>query len=1514
MNSATCPSAERWKAHLDGTLPPQEQPALTAHLDECAACQKTLEQLAAGGDSLLDVARQVGSENEPQGVTPHALPENATQADAAKVAWDRGVLDFLAPPSKPEHLGRLGHYEVHEVIGKGGFGVVLKAFDERLHRVVAIKVLAPAYANNGAARRRFIREAQTAAAIKNEHVIAIYDVERDAQPPYLAMEMIDGISLQDKIDKHGPLGVTEILRIGMQMAEGLAAAHQQGFLHRDIKPANILLENGVERVKITDFGLARAVDDASVTQSGTVAGTPMYMSPEQAEGLPIDHRSDLFSLGTVLYAMCTGHPPFRASGTHAVLKRVIDASPRPISEINNEIPDRLCDIIAKLHAKKPEERFQTAMEVAELLGQHLADLQQGRTEPHRRVKPPHPPGDTPAPAIAEQPRRYVPLPARVWFGVGLTALGVELFLVGKTMWEDVWDLRSTLLMGHALFAVACVMLALCGSWVVSRWANPRRPLRLAQAAIFCAVLSTAFVVALVGISLTIRQPTNDGDGTNDSKQKSGVLSLRLSDTAIQYRIDGHGANQTGVAVVQLPLEAGEHKVWFMLGDRQFETLPFTINPAKRTELALEVTSERGLAILNGKPLDVIRMGDLNGWVQLFNGNDLTGWRADQPEKWRVKDGVIIGEARSYLVTKQLFQDFHCRIEAKINAGGVGSVSVRSLPGVHADVRIGTKDAQAQTGSLFLFSEPRTEALVQAPKELATADSWITLEVVVRGKRVEVKVNGTTTAEQTVGQLPNHGGINLNVYEPGSILHVRKVEIKELPPEEPGWVRLFNGTDLTGWKKHPEQPGDWNIEDGVLVGRGPQVSHLYSVRGDYGDFHLRAEVKLNGQGNSGIFFRCDDHPSVPGQLRPGAKAPRGCEAEITYESLQWPLGSLATDSRGTPSQLKNLPADQWITLEIIARGPIFTTKANGQIAAEVVEPGGYRPAGHLALQVWNPRTVVRFRKIEIRELPPAPPPAEPGAYLISIWLPRFDGMQGRPTRLELRGVLADLECVAKPSYDPNTKTWKDSNWNIVDDMGKKNFQFPFAPTARSDLGDIAKVLAELGGDEKKPVAMINLALQTPISEAQFDLLKKELANAKGIDLKNSDRSRLALEAAGGAQFEEIRAAYHKAGITLSESFKDNGVKAELGWVQLFNGTDLAGWTNPKKSFTAWKVEQGVLIGKGDQAFLRAERGPFGDFHLRMEAKYVGGTAGIVVREQSPDVAGGGYECLMENHRDGDFNTGAVAQMLTKSAMGPVAVPKKVTTQEDQWFTLEIIASGNRVQTFVDGKKAVDFVDINNDYKDGFIALNVRGAEGELHVKKVEIKELPPAERGWIQIFNGMDLDGWTSPQRDKWKVENGALVGVADGRLTTNQDYGNLHCRLKAKFNAEGIGSVIFGGKADSQAGVRIGNQQAQTKTGSLLLFDKPKTEAIVAYDKQLITPDTWFDLEIIQRGKNVIVKVNGTTTAEKEIDKLPAGFYPIGLHAAAPGTVITVGKIEIKELPASTPPMAVAPTNEKKAQ
>ncbi|NLY02271.1 MAG: serine/threonine protein kinase [Rhodopirellula sp.] len=294
-------------------------------------------------------------------------------------------LGFLAPSEEAGCLGTLGQYEVHDVIGRGGMGVVLRAFDPKLSRIVAVKVLLPQLAANPNARRRFLREARAAAAVSHPHIVTIHAVEESAAtpadarrtaPPFLVMECVDGQSLQDKLDRSGPLRLEEILRISRQIAEGLAAAHKQGLIHRDIKPANILLENGVERVKITDFGLARAIDDITVTRTGEISGTPQYMSPEQASGERVDHHSDLFSLGSVMYAMAAGHSPFRGDSLAHVIKRVTQDTPRPIVEQNPEVPHWLAEIIDCLLQKDPQRRFQSAQELAAVLDAHLARIQQ----------------------------------------------------------------------------------------------------------------------------------------------------------------------------------------------------------------------------------------------------------------------------------------------------------------------------------------------------------------------------------------------------------------------------------------------------------------------------------------------------------------------------------------------------------------------------------------------------------------------------------------------------------------------------------------------------------------------------------------------------------------------------------------------------------------------------------------------------------------------------------------------------------------------------------------------------------------------------------------------------------------------------------------------------------------------------------------------------------------------------------------------------------------------------------
>jgi hypothetical protein len=377
-----------------------------------------LEQPLAG--NVPDEPRAAGDRAAEAGGRPGREERDETRA--GRPGGDAAVPapDFLAPSQQPGSLGRLDHFEILEVVGRGGMGVVLKGFDEKLRRVVAIKVLAPELAASGTARQRFTREARAAAAVSHEHVVTIHAVEEGHRPPYLVMQFVDGASLQAKLDEGGPPGLREILRIGLQTAEGLAAAHRQGLVHRDVKPANILLENGVERVKLTDFGLARAADDASLTQSGVIAGTPLYMSPEQAAGEPVDHRSDLFSLGSVLYALCTGRPPFRAGGTLAVLKRVAGDAPRPIAELNPEIPGWLCDLIARLHAKSPADRYPSAQAVADLLGRHLAHLQQ----PNEVAMP----GAVARPAAAGPGRkRHRAGPAAA--GLALLALGGGLLLL-----------------------------------------------------------------------------------------------------------------------------------------------------------------------------------------------------------------------------------------------------------------------------------------------------------------------------------------------------------------------------------------------------------------------------------------------------------------------------------------------------------------------------------------------------------------------------------------------------------------------------------------------------------------------------------------------------------------------------------------------------------------------------------------------------------------------------------------------------------------------------------------------------------------------------------------------------------------------------------------------------------------------------------------------------------------------------------------------------------------------------
>jgi urea transport system substrate-binding protein len=346
--------------------------------DRARCALRLLGPQAFGGLDVSDIEkatlRVVASSSEPLlgGERMRPASETGQTLDSCSGAESTGpppdVTSILDPPTTPGELGRLANYRVLKVLGQGGMGVVFRAEDADLQRLVALKVILPEHASNSMARDRFLREARNCARLKNEHIVTVYQVGQVRDIPFLAMELLDGRPLDEPTGDDGPLPFAEVLRIGKEVAEGLMAAHDCGIIHRDIKPANIWLEAPDGRVKLLDFGLARMIGTRSdLTRLGGIVGTPEFMSPEQARGEELDPRSDLFSLGAVLYTLCSGQKPFRGDSVMAVLTALAVSTPRPLQELRPDIPPALSDLVSRLLDKDRNRRPGSAREVCQAL-------------------------------------------------------------------------------------------------------------------------------------------------------------------------------------------------------------------------------------------------------------------------------------------------------------------------------------------------------------------------------------------------------------------------------------------------------------------------------------------------------------------------------------------------------------------------------------------------------------------------------------------------------------------------------------------------------------------------------------------------------------------------------------------------------------------------------------------------------------------------------------------------------------------------------------------------------------------------------------------------------------------------------------------------------------------------------------------------------------------------------------------------------------------------------------------
>jgi hypothetical protein len=447
MTASACPGVDELSRFRRGRLSEDRALQVEQHLAGCSACLGRIPPLDASDPLVQAMRAQKGKprlsnpmmeslrqELRSRPLDRRALPQTGPTLEEDKPSLDETIAagqpkmsreeyPFLSAPRSPDELGWLGTFRVLKVLGQGGMGMVLQAEDTRLQRMVALKVMKPSVAIEPKARQRFLREARATAKLEHDHIIAIHQIDEIGDTVFLAMPLLHGETLDDRLRRESILPVREVLRIGRETAEALAAAHERELIHRDIKPANLWLEAPSGRVKVLDFGLASMpCSEGEKTLPGTILGTPGYMAPEQTES-EADQRSDLFSLGVVLYRMATGRMPFKGDSPLKKIRSVLIDDPEPPEKANPSLPAPLCHLITRLLSRNPADRPAKAIAVARVLQTIEAQLSGAITVPVAKIVPaaaPRP-GATPPVALPGQPSPDVKrtgLGRRAWIGIG----------------------------------------------------------------------------------------------------------------------------------------------------------------------------------------------------------------------------------------------------------------------------------------------------------------------------------------------------------------------------------------------------------------------------------------------------------------------------------------------------------------------------------------------------------------------------------------------------------------------------------------------------------------------------------------------------------------------------------------------------------------------------------------------------------------------------------------------------------------------------------------------------------------------------------------------------------------------------------------------------------------------------------------------------------------------------------------------------------------------------------------
>ncbi|MGO9466281.1 MAG: protein kinase domain-containing protein [Isosphaeraceae bacterium] len=911
----------------------------------------------------------------------------------------------------------IGRYLILDKLGQGGMGVVFKAQKRKTGKIVALKILPPSFARDQQAVARFKREIEAAGRLNHPNIVAALDADEDRGVHLLVMDYVDGRDLDRIVQTRGPLPVVEAVDCLIQAARGLEAAHAQGIVHRDIKPGNLMLDAG-GNVRVLDLGLARIVEAANpfgqaagsrLTQSGMYMGTIDYMAPEQAEdSRRADHRADIYSLGCTLHYLLTGREPFEAE---TILKRLLAHQERPAPKLRAARPDAppaLEAVFQKMMAKRPADRPATMTELIALLESCKALAAEGRAAAGEAPK------SRPELKVFDEPlKRAAPAKTKAEPSIFTVLDKTE----GPPRIKE--DLRLEDLVMDVRPETPPAPLPASPRTRRTVIENPRRAalapsgrrrsVRSRPPWLWPAVAAGALVCGLL-ISWI--------NGVFKVRTKDGLIVLENVPENAVVEVDGERVTLTPHDGKPITIEAhpGKHGVVVKRDDVVLMGEDVSLEAGKEIKLTVRLEPVAGsgstpaAAEVTSQPagagstalLDRSRFDVLAGQWQVENNElvqkDLTRWYNSilfGDDQWTdydfSVDAMRIGGGNSFSLVFRAGNrsDFY-----KYVIGGEGNTrssvvadeggQTRSLKIL--DFRFGIQDNRWYTARVHVRSNHIACFLYDAGsgKDTRLFDvhddrfprGRVGLETFISGFRFkDIKVTSpdgkvlwqglpAVDSKTTAGPSPPASR------ESNTRLGARTGVAGFTGPSPPasrepnGWISLFNGKDRSGWKTHRSQRGNWRVKNGILIGSGPANSHLYTDRGDYGNFHLRLETRLNEGGNSGVYFRAPFGPTFPANNPQWLAA---YNAKIDKNRL----GGLIVDGAlGRPlfrNQIPLFQPGQWITLEVIVQGTRVEIKIDGAKTADYTDPARYYSRGHIVLQQHGRQTVAEFRKIEIKEL-------------------------------------------------------------------------------------------------------------------------------------------------------------------------------------------------------------------------------------------------------------------------------------------------------------------------------------------------------------------------------------------------------------------------------------------------------------------------------------------------------------------------------------------------------------------